>query len=151
MRAVRLAPARHPPFDGEGARLFGGRWNSPGVPLVYLSEHLSLAVLELLVHQDPRHLPSDLISHSVEIPDGFVEPRPEVPAAWFADPLRRQTRRFGDNWAAERRSLALRVPSAIIPSEFNLLLNPQHPDSDELERIGEELFVFDPRLRPAIR
>jgi RES domain-containing protein len=147
MRASRLAPARHAPFDGEGARLFGGRWNSPGVPLVYLSEHLSLAALEMLVHQDPRHLAADLVCHTVEIPDALIEVRGEVPSAWFADPLRRQTRRFGDGWAAEQRSLALRVRSAVIPSEFNLLLNPRHPDIDRLEHVAEEAFVFDPRLR----
>lgn len=147
MRAVRLAPARHPPLDGEGARLFGGRWNSAGVPLVYLSEHLSLAVLESLVYQDRRHLPNDLIAYTVEMPDALVEHPREVPPTWFADPLRRQTRRFGDTWARERRSLALRVPSAVIPSEFNLLLNPKHADIEQIARVDQQPFVFDPRLR----
>lgn len=147
MLAVRLAPARHPPFDGEGARLFGGRWNSAGVPLVYLSEHLSLAVLESLVYQDRRHLPNDLVAYTVKIPDVLIEHSGEVPPAWFADPLRRQARRFGDMWARELRSLALRVPSAVIPSEFNLLLNPGHAEIEQLERVDEQPFVFDPRLR----
>ncbi|MDQ3555706.1 MAG: RES domain-containing protein [Gemmatimonadota bacterium] len=147
MLAVRLAPARHPPFDGEGARLFGGRWNSAGVPLVYLSEHLSLAVLESLVYQDRLHLPDDLVAHTVKIPDAPVEHPAEMPPAWFADPLRRQTRRFGSTWARELRSLALRVPSAVIPSEFNLLLNPRHADIEQIERVDEQPFVFDPRLR----
>jgi RES domain-containing protein len=148
MRAWRLAPSRYPPFDGEGARLFGGRWNSPGVPLVYLADSLALAVLETLVHLGREHLPDDLLAHRVELPDETMEALETVPADWLADPLRRQTRRFGDAWVREERSLALRVPSAVIPQEFNLLLNPRHPRAGELRTVDEHPFTLDPRLSP---
>lgn len=148
MRAFRLAPMRHPPFDGEGARRFGGRWNSVGVPVVYLSEHLSLAVLEALVHQDRRHLAEDLVAYEIEIAAEQAEQIGDVPAGWFSDPLRRQPRRFGDAWAAGLRSFGLRVPSAVIPSEWNLLLNPRHPDAGELQIVKEAPFALDARLRP---
>lgn len=146
MRAFRLAPSRYPPFDGEGARRFGGRWNSPGTPVVYLSEHLSLCVVEMLVHLGREHLPNDLMAYEVEIPDEAVESLEEVPVDWFTDPLFRQTRRYGDAWASERRSLALRVPSAVIQREHNLLLNPLHPGVTALREIERWPFTFDPRL-----
>lgn len=146
MRAFRLAPARYPPFDGEGARRFGGRWNSVGVPFVYLSEHLSLAVVETLVHLDRAHLPADLVAHEVEVPEDTVESLTDVPPTWFADPLFRQTWRFGDVWVAEQRSLALRVPSAVIPREYNILLNPLHPDTARMRVVSQWPFTLNPRL-----
>lgn len=149
MRAWRLAPGRYPPFDGEGARRFGGRWNSPGVPLVYLADSLALAVLETLVHMEREHLPDDLVARRIEIPDDAVEVLETVPAEWLSDPLRRQTRRFGDAWVREGRSLALRVPSAVIPQEFNLLLNPQHSRAGEMRMLDEHPFSLDPRVVPS--
>lgn len=146
MRVFRLAPSRYPPFDGEGARRFGGRWNSPGVPLVYLSEHLSLCVVETLVHLGREQLPPDLVAYEVELADEHIETLPEAPPGWFADPLLRQTRRYGDTWAEERRSLALRVPSAVIRREYNLLFNALHPATDGVRLLSQEPFSFDPRL-----
>jgi RES domain-containing protein len=104
-------------------------------------------VLEAMVRLDRRHLPHDLVSHRIQLPDGLVEQPTEVPSAWFVDPLRRQTRRFGDTWISEMRSLALRVPSAVIPTEFNLLLNPNHKDVGRIELLDEQPFAFDARLR----
>ncbi len=148
MRAWRLAPALYPPLTGEGARLAGGRWNSPGTPLVYASEHLSLAVLEMLVHLEPRRLPSNLVAWTLELPDGASEilDVAQLDPGWRADEFFRPTREIGDQWVRERRSLALLVPSAIIPAERNVLVNPQHPDLGRLQIVAEEPFGFDPRL-----
>lgn len=146
MIAWRLATALYPPLTGEGARKRGGRWNSPGVPLVYASEHLSLAVLELLVHVESDDLPENLVAFRLELPDDLCERRADVPSHWLVDPLRRQSRRYGDAWAAERRSVGLVVPSAVVPQESNLLLNPAHPQFGEVRIVDEHPFALDRRL-----
>lgn len=146
MIAWRLATALYPPLTGEGARKRGGRWSSPGVPLVYCSETLSLCVLEILVHLDSDDLPDNLMAWEVEFPDEAVERRADIPAAWLADPLQRQSRRFGDAWTAEQRSLALLVPSAIVLGERNVLLNPLHSRFAEVKILAQRAFALDPRL-----
>lgn len=149
MRVWRLAPSLHPPLSGEGARLVGGRWNSPGTPLVYTSAYLSLAVLEILVHFDVQRLPTNLIAYEIEFPDDareILDPE-TLGADWATETFHRQTRTIGDRWIADGGSLALLVPSAIIPAEWNVLLNPQHPDASQLRIVNREPFRFDPRLR----
>jgi RES domain-containing protein len=146
-RAVDAADA----FSGEGARLFGGRWNSRGVLMVYTSTSLSLAALELFVHTDPTLAPDDLVHVSATLPAG--EPARSLEAAelaanWRSDEI--ATRELGDRWIHEQSSLALRVPSVPIPIEDNVLLNPQHPRMAELQIDLPQPFVFDARMfRPA--
>ncbi len=146
MIAWRLATTLYPPLTGEGARKRGGRWNSIGVPLVYASAHLSLAVLEVLVHLESDDLPDNLVATRLEIPGDNVERLEDLPPEWLEDPLQRQSRRYGDNWAAEQRSVGLIVPSAIIPQETNVLLNPLHPRFGEVRVTEQHPFRFDPRL-----
>lgn len=148
MRVWRLASGRHAPLTGEGARLAGGRWNSPGVPLVYTSAHLSLAVLELLVHVDVRRIPEGLVAFGIEVPDEEVEvlDPSRLGAEGFADAFHRGTREIGDGWARDGGSLALVVPSAVIRGERNVLLNPLHPAAERLHVAVEEPFSFDARL-----
>jgi RES domain-containing protein len=117
--------------SGDGARFAGGRWNSPGFNLIYASEHLSLAVLEILVHAP---LPSQRIvaraRARISIPDTLIEelmPR-SLPAEFGPDMPYAATQAIGDRWIREQRSAALVVPSAIVPVEHNILLNPEHPD-----------------------
>ncbi|MBI4545380.1 MAG: RES family NAD+ phosphorylase [Gemmatimonadetes bacterium] len=142
MRLWRLAPGLYAPLSGEGARLAGGRWNSPGTAVVYASAHLSLAVLETLVHVDPADLPDGLLAYELEVPAALVEDlgAAELGPAWRED-LRR-TRALGDTWARHRRSLMLTVPSAVVPSERNLLVNPLHPAVGEVSVASAEPFVF---------
>ena len=115
--------------------------------MVYASEHLSLAVLEILVHLESDDLPNNLIAYRLDLPDGLVERLEEVPDDWLADPLRRQSRRYGDTWAVEQRSVALAVPSAIVPSESNVLLNPLHPRFGEVRIVDQFPFALDHRLQ----
>lgn len=143
----RLTSTLYPPLTGEGARKRGGRWNSPGVPLVYGSAHLSLAVLEVLVHVESDDLPESLMAYQLDVPDELIEYCRDVPQEWLDDPLRRQSRRYGDAWAAERRSAVLVVPSAVVPFESNLLFNPLHPRFAEIRIVGEHPFRFDHRLQ----
>jgi RES domain-containing protein len=146
--AWRLSSSLYPALSGEGAKRVGGRWNSPGVSLVYASESLSLSVLEVLVHLESEDLPDNLQATRVELPDDSVEARVDVPPAWLRDPLMRQSRRFGDAWVGEGRSVALVVPSAVIPAERNVLLNPRHPRFAEVRMVEQHPFRLDARLRP---
>jgi RES domain-containing protein len=119
-------------MSGEGARLYGGRWNSPGVAMVYAAQSLSLAQLELLVHLEAEAV---LRGHwrSLEVavaPEAILECESwaELPVDYAAWPAPASTRAIGDRWVAEAVSVGLSVPSAITPGERNLLLNPAHPD-----------------------
>jgi RES domain-containing protein len=126
-------------LSGEGARRYGGRWNSPGLPVVYLAEHSALAVLEIRVHLDlpPDLLPDDYVLMQAELPD---EP-PEIVTSVPAD-----ARAAGDEWLRSNRTAVLRVPSAIVPNAANLLLNPRHPRAAEARIVRTVRFGFDARL-----
>lgn len=148
-RLVRVTYGdREMAFSGEGARRYGGRWNTPGRPMVYASLHLSLAALETLAHADRRSFERDYLAYEVEVPRGLVlELRDDdLPNDWRARPSSPGARSVGDAWLAQRASVALSVPSVPVPQERNLLLNPQHPRFAEV-RIGTaQRFRFDDRL-----
>lgn len=150
MRAWRITSRSyaHAAFTGEGAAKSPGRWNRLGVPVVYLAEHLSTGILEVLVHVDDRAHLAAFVAIEVEIPDPHVEELSELPPDWrqLPEPYPESTQRLGSEWVLSLRSLALRVPSAVVPSEFNLLLNPRHPTMPEV-RVGQPQPLFlDPRL-----
>jgi RES domain-containing protein len=147
-RIVKTARLRAA-FDGEGARLHGGRWNSPGTALVYTAESQALAALELLVHLQSSQL---LLSYSA-VPASFDAESVEVldpgrlPRGWRRYPASPALQQLGDRWAAELRSAVLQVPSAVVPDERNFLLNPAHPDFKKI-RIGPPApFEYDARLK----
>lgn len=146
MRAWRLATSLHPPLSGEGAALRGGRWNSVGTSVVYASSHLSLALVELLVHLDSLDLPGNLVAWEIEFPDILLDEleRTKLPRGWRAD--LRVTRAIGDEWVESARSMALAVPSAVVVREANILLNPGHTRWTDLKVVTEEPFELDPRL-----
>lgn len=140
-------------FDGEGARLFPGRWNDEGVPVVYTSEHLSLAVVELFVHLEPRHLKRQYYAFSVEVDDRLLEAlgARQLPRDWKAVEPPASTRALGSSWARSGRALGLIVPSVVVPGERNVLLNPRHPAFAELAIDGPSRFEFDHRMRKGPR
>lgn len=145
----RIARAVHPALDGEGARLFGGRWNSPGVAVVFTATHLSLSALEYLVHTDIDEVPDDLVALGVEVPEDAGELRltlPDLPANWHDMLYSAECRTLGDSWARDRQALLLRVPSVIIPEGENLLINPAHPRTEDVRVVSERPFTYDPRL-----
>jgi RES domain-containing protein len=148
--AWRITTRRDPAaaFDGEGARLYGGRWNRAGTRLVYASEHLSLAALELFVHLDPEDAPRVLYRFRVELPEDGVEvlPREGLPRSWRNYPAPDETAALGSEWARRGEQLALVVPSAVVPEEHNVLLNPLHPRFGELKLGDVEQFSLDPRV-----
>jgi RES domain-containing protein len=143
----RLASGRYPALDGEGARRVGGRWNSAGHPAVYTSESLALCLAESLVHL-PKDLPRGYQSFKVFVPDDAIEvfDITSLIEGWQSNLL--FTRDVGDQWLTARRSLALTVPSVVLPESSNMLLNPMHPRANDLRVMDQQPFTFDPRLRP---
>jgi RES domain-containing protein len=119
-------------FDGEGARIYGGRWNSKGVAMVYCSSSLSLATLESFVHFSSLTVPSvPQVSFRVSLPDSVPVERfnhTKLPANWRDNPGPTELQDFGDEWATSLRTVAMLVSSAVTPIEDNVLLNPRHPD-----------------------
>jgi RES domain-containing protein len=149
MRVWRIARQVYDPLDGEGARRFGGRWNSRGLPAAYTAGHLSLAVLELLVHTDPDLMPQDLAVFEIELPDALSIQRiaaGALPEGWTATPDHRACRELGDAWLAQATHPILEVPSAVVPEESNYLINPAHADSAIVKVVRTRPFVFDARL-----
>jgi len=126
-------------LSGEGARPWGGRWNSPGRSVVYAAETAALAVLEVRVHLDLDWslLPSDYVLMSIDLGSmaiDYVEHTPNDPVA------------YGDEWLGSRRSAVLGVPSAIVPESRNLLLNVAHPEAEKAAIASIRAFGFDERL-----
>ena len=154
MQAWRITQERHVTraFDGEGARLFGGRWNSPGIAVVYLSRFVSTAILEILVHvANPIGL-ANHVSIGVEIPDDVsIEKIKRLPRNWRESPPSAQTQALGDEWCRSGRSALLYVPSAVLSDahsdEWNLLVNPRHSDWAFVQIRKPSTLNFNPRLR----
>lgn len=144
----RIASARYDPLDGEGARIAGGRWNSPGRPVVYTSADPALAVLEKLVWTDPEDVPNELLLFRIELPDELAPHEFDVrrlPESWQEVGCP-ECIAVGDEWLTSGASLALSVPSAILPEVRNVLLNPHHPAVARLQVGDARPFHFDLRL-----
>ncbi len=151
MLAYRLVKERWATtaLDGGGARAYGGRWNSPGTGMLYASQSIALAALELLVHLRRDQVLGSYRLFTLEIPDSSVLRivDSDLPADWRANPLPVSSARLGDGWVASSRSVALLVPSTMIPREHNLLISPAHPDfASVAQGAGSEPFGYDPRL-----
>ena len=141
IEAFRIGRTEYAPsfFDGEGPFKYGGRWNSQGTRMVYTSESLALATLEIVVHFDAEQVRKSYSYAAVTIGQEYilpVETFAELPGTWrdFPAPLRVQE--IGDEWVRSGVSVVLRVPTAILPTGYNYLLNIGHPDFSELD-IGE--------------
>ncbi|MBA2660672.1 MAG: RES domain-containing protein [Bradymonadaceae bacterium] len=151
IRTWRITDARYgaQAFDGEGARLFGGRWNHKGTSVVYTCDSLALAALEQLVHVSAGHVLPPRVAISVDISDAVSRREltaAELPQDWRNPAGSQDLKALGTLWAAQLESAVLIVPSVVIPQQRNYVLNPLHPDFALLE-IGEvEPFAFDPRL-----
>ena len=148
-RAWRIVKKAHAAtaFSGEGARRFGGRWNSPGTPVVYTSGTLALAALETLVHLNPP-VRLEYVAIPLDFDDAWVQKLKlsDLPADWMEEPPPPSTQLLGDRWVKQARSAILELPSAIVRIEPNYLLNPAHPDFRKV-RIGKAMpFAFDSRL-----
>ena len=149
MRVWRIASAAHATFDGEGARRYGSRWTPRGLSAVFTSATLSLAALERFVNTDVDLEPADLVTIAVEIETNVVIETvavPDLPHDWRGYPAPLALSMFGERWLRESTSVILSVPSVVIPSERNFILNPTHADFAKLTIRPSEPFSFDPRM-----
>ena len=149
LRAWRIVKEKHgaTAFSGEGAYLVGGRWNSPGVRMVYTSGTKALAALETLVHLNPP-VGFRYVVFRVEFDEAVAEKADlaTLPADWSDEPPPPSAQAVGDLWVKQGRSAVLELPSVIIRGESNYLLNPSHPDFKQVTIGTPESFAFDPRL-----
>ncbi len=139
MQAWRLCRTPFADMSGDGAGLYGGRWNSPGRAMVYAADTATLAVLEVRVHLDlpPELVPNDYVLATIDLADMPVERLTAFPD----DP-----QAFGDEWLRQQRSPLLQVPSFIVREDTNLLLNPAHPLASGARMVSTRTFAVDRRL-----
>lgn len=136
---------------GMGGLYSSGRWHGAGKRVVYLSQNLSLAAHEIIVHYPQRKHALKFVMSDIEIPDLLVMTLADfgvktLPAGWNSQPPRYSSQAIGDSWLTAKASAVLQVPSAIIPREFNYLLNPEYPDFAAIKATAPKPFSFDPRL-----
>jgi RES domain-containing protein len=149
LKAWRITKKRHSQsaFSGEAAFQYGSRWNSPGTRVVYLASNQALAALEVLVNTEDKddlvRIPYVLIA--VEFDEDWVKKPDELPEEWAVNPAPLSAARVGDRWVKGNSSALLEVPSAVIPTEKNFLLNPVHPDFKKVKIGTPKPFGFDPR------
>jgi RES domain-containing protein len=136
-------------FSGEGARIFEGRWNSADVRMVYCSENLALAALEILAHTSPVTMRDKFRAFRVSWDDAImvVVDLKNLPKAWSAQPPTAASKKIGDEWIKSGQSAVLALPSVLVPLEKTFLLNPKHPDFRKIKIKDAGNFVLDPRLK----
>ena len=149
MKVWRLCRRKHAAFDGEGARAAGGRWNRRGTAVVYTSATLSLAVLEYFVNLPAAAAPADLVAISAELPADLPMTSldlSDLPRGWRKYPAPDALADLGACWAEEGKTAILAVPSAVVPQEWNYLLNPSHPRFREIKPGKPESLSLDSRM-----
>lgn len=154
MRLWRICRREHRALDGEGARLWGGRWTPPGHPVIYTAMSPSLATVERLVHTLPGYPGVDLVLVEIAAPDDLA--RTEVlaetlPDRWRESPAPEALQPIGMAWVIGGETALLSVPSAVVPLERNIVINPAHRDAGRLEIASTEPFTFDARLVRSVR
>ncbi len=146
----RMTKARHAStaFDGEGAKNYGGRWNKKGTPLIYTAGSKSLAALEMLVHIEAVAVLDLYVYIPVSFDDSLCVQISEkdLPLDWKLDPVPASTQMLGTMWAIRKASLVLVVPSVIVDTEFNYIINPLHPDFSKLKYGDPVTYAFDQRI-----
>ena len=151
IHAWRIVKTKHAStaFSGDGSSKYGARWNSPGAAVVYVANSTSLAMLERLVHlQSAKELINRYVLFEVIFDETLltVADVAALPKTWRESPPSPALQQVGDAWIASAGSAILRVPSAIVPSEWNYLLNPAHPDFQQITIGPKRPILFDPRL-----
>ncbi|MGO4669801.1 RES family NAD+ phosphorylase [Bosea sp. 2RAB26] len=139
MKVWRVCRLPFADLNGEGARIYGGRWNTPGRPLLYTAENPALAVLEVRVHLDlePDLIPDDYVLMEIESGSAVIKE--------ILDPIEAPAT-VGDRWLASMETPILKVPSFVVPNSFNLLINPAHPGAASISIQSTKPFDFDRRL-----
>lgn len=139
-------------LSGAGAKTTGGRWNAPGTAMAYASESRALTCLETIVHLNAGGLPLNRYLVAVTIPDDVwgaarIADPAGLPIGWDAAPAGQVSIGFGTDWVRAGASALLIVPSAIVPEERNILINPAHADAKRIGAMKQRRWLYDPRLR----
>jgi RES domain-containing protein len=148
MQIFRIGDERHSLWNGTGAALVGGRWNSPGRQVIYGSLSYACAMLEILAHANIGRIPLTHRFVIADVPDDMLVERHDassLPSGWDTESSS-TARYFGDQWLKEVRSAVLLVPSVVASFEWNALVNPVHPDAGRLSLSAAEKVVWDRRL-----
>lgn len=146
LRAWRIADHRHAIYDGTGAMLWGGRWNSPGHAVIYASASYACALLERLVHAGIGSIPRNQHVIIIDIPAIDIEEIATADVPGWDLPDGSASRACGDEWIREKRTAILVVPSVVARMECNVLINPAHPDFGKITYTRPEPVVWDKRL-----
>jgi RES domain-containing protein len=135
-------------LSGTGARLYGGRWNNKGRSTIYLASSQALALLEILVHLPPLIEPKNYLLLKIEVPGNsiMVVNNDDLPYDWNSDQPPISLKKVGDDFLISNQYLLLKVPSAVVPGEYNYLLNIQHAEMKHVKIISKDLINFDKRL-----
>ena len=150
MEAYRLSREKFAAnFSGKGAALKGARWNSIGVELIYTASNRSLAMAEVAVHFSLATLPGDYMMITIFIPDNILIQKlniADLPTNWNTFPHPSTTQIIGDQFIAYNKFCILQIPSAVTQGDYNLLINPNHPDFKRIKIIAIDNFPFDKRI-----
>lgn len=149
MMLYRISNCKHAKdYSGTGAKLFGGRWNSIGVPLHYMASSRALSALEVLVNKNLMSNSRDLCLTVFELPDNLIKniETKDLPENWKSYPGPAVLTKIGDEFVKHKEFLLLKVPSVLIEDEFNYLMNVNHPDSNKIKIVEVKPFMFDERL-----
>ena len=136
-------------LSGKGAALRGARWNTAGVEMIYVATNRSLAMAEVAVHLSLATMPTDYMMVTIFIPDEVHIKKlstAQLPLDWNQFPHARSTQQIGDRFIAQNKYAVLRVPSAVTNGDYNLLINPAHPDFKKIKITSVEKFPFDKRI-----
>ncbi|KKJ78715.1 hypothetical protein WH95_01140 [Kiloniella litopenaei] len=153
MEVYRLAHAKFADLSGKGGNYGAGRWHHKGYPVLYTASSRSLAALERFVHETAHTLPR-LKMLTIWVPDNFTVKHyteKQLPKGWDQLPDTFVSRDFGSTWLEGQKTAGLQIPSAIVKDEYNLLINPNHPDANTIKIVDEADFYYDPRLQRMIR
>jgi RES domain-containing protein len=136
-------------LSGKGAALKGARWNSIGVEIIYTSSNRSLAMAEVAVHFTLATIPTDYMMVTIHIPDDISLQKlntPDLPTDWNTFPHPISTQAIGDKFIADNKHCILQIPSSVTQGDYNLLINPNHPDFARIKIIAVEKFPLDKRI-----
>ena len=150
MEVYRLATKKWASsLSGKGAALKGARWNSPGTEIIYSAQNRTLAMAEVAVHNTVATLPVDYMIITIYVPDDTpikVVLEKDLPPDWNSFPYLPSTQQFGDDFIKENKYCILKIPSVVTKGDYNILINPFHPDFKKIKIIAIEPFSFDMRL-----
>lgn len=150
MQVFRLARERYAnTLSGKGAALYGARWNSPGIEMIYTAGNRSLAMAEVAVHVTLATMPPDYRMITIHIPDSVLIKKmsaDKLPEQWQAFPYIAETQHIGDDFVRNHTHAVLQIPSVVTKGDFNFLINPMHPDFKKIKIQSVEPFPFDARL-----